>query len=102
MDTADLVVLLVALYLLVLLLRRCLRRLFEVSRDAGGSPRPSAPSRSPDPSSDGVDAYLVTERTSSPKVVCAECGTRNEREYQFCRTCVTELPSARADKPGVF
>ena len=35
---------------------------------------------------------LATDQAEG--VVCPDCGTTNEKEYRFCRSCVTELPQS--------
>jgi hypothetical protein len=42
------------------------------------------------PADFGADA--IEESADEDVVTCLECGTENELEYRFCRSCVTERP----------
>ena len=51
-------------------------------------------------SSDTAGTHRGSVDTDEAVVECPKCGTTNERQYRYCRFCVTELPMTMEFEQG--
>ncbi|WP_277539950.1 DUF7577 domain-containing protein [Haloarcula laminariae] len=50
--------------------------------------------------SDPVATQPATSDEGTELVTCANCGTRNEPGYQFCRECIADMSSGTPQRPS--
>ena len=64
-------------------------------------PAPAGAAGPSDSEAPASDRFGSDDRKGAPSdargdlVTCPDCGTENEQDYRYCRSCVTELPGSK-------